>query len=437
MLILSLPAAAACYALGGIFLSDVLATYLILALTGILITTVALLVSTYATSTDAAVRWTYGLVLFVSVVLLLPRFLMVGTGGFTADVIGWLRSFSPIAAMMSLHGAADLGGRGLTTAENVVLRFSVIAAICSAVAALWTISRLNHSLFDRSRDAGTIADDQQRHVRLMRRAMFIVDPRRRTRYIGDWTNPVMVKEFRCRRFGRLHWLVRLVALCALVSLALTILTTTQTVSWDVASIGGIMVVLQVALLVLITPSLAAGLVATERESGGWVLLQSTPLSVWRIVWGKLLSVVLTLALVLLATLPGYLVMIYIDPSQRFQVQRVAVCLLLTAVFVMLCAAAVGSLFSRTVSATGAAYAIVLTVCAAPLLIWLGRDAPFGHEVVETALIINPIAAGLSVIRLPGFENYNLIPANWWVLGAASMISLLVLIWQTYRVSRPQ
>ena len=68
---------------------------------------------------------------------------------------------------------------------------------------------------------------------------------------------------------------------------------------------------------------------------------------------------------------------------------------------------------------------------------MGRDAPFGHSTVEAFLKINPIAAALSVIRMPGFQNYTLIPANWWFMGIFSVLSLIVLVGQTYRISRPQ
>jgi hypothetical protein len=71
------------------------------------------------------------------------------------------------------------------------------------------------------------------------------------------------------------------------------------------------------------------------------------------------------------------------------------------------------------------------------LIWLGRDAPFGHDTVEAALTLNPVAAALSVIRMPGFQDYELIPGNWWFLGVASIGSFGVLLLQTYRISRPQ
>src|SRR5262249_39198355 len=127
----------------------------------------------------------------------------------------------------------------------------------------------------------------------------------------------------------------------------------------------------------------------------------------------------------------------IQPQMRPEVERVVTCLAVTAVFGMLISAAVGSLFRRTAPATAAAYAALLAVCAVPLLVWMGRDAPFGRQTGESALVVDPVAAALSVIRAPGFGDYNLIPANWWFLGIASGASLVLLAVQTWRLSRPQ
>lgn len=438
ILAMSLPAASACYAMGGISLfTDVGRVYQLLLLVVLQYAVLGLLISSYARSTDAAVRITYGMVVCLSVLSLGPHYFFQGTKGTMADIGEQLRSLSPFAVLMSLTGLGDLGGQGLISTTNLLERFTIWSLGLSAVASIWTIARLNHRIFDESRAAGAISDDQSTSIRVFRRLFFLVDPQRRSSGISSLTNPVMVKEFRCRRFGRLHWLIRLVAVCAVLSLGLTYATTAGTFDWGVETIGGIMVVMQVALVALITPSLSAGLISAEVESRGWQLLQATPLSVTRIVWGKLLSVILPLMLILCATLPGYLVMVYIEPGMELQVKRVVACLALTAVFAMLLSAAVGSLFRRTAPATAAAYGVLLSICAIPLLVWLGRDAPFGHATVEAALSINPIAAALSVIRMPGFQHYSLIPANWWFLGICSVVSLIVLIGQTYRISRPQ
>ena len=437
VLALSLPGAAACYALGGISLTRELpGVYGVLFFTALSYCALGLCVSSYSNSIDAAVRWTYGLILLLGLLSQLPHQFFQGTEGFLADFGDRLRCLSPVAALMSVLGTGDVASQGLMTFSNVAGRFAVSSLAVTAVCALATLGRLNHRIFDRARPQGAISDDQHLAVRTVRRMMFLVDPQRRSRGIPPLVNPVMVKEFRCRRFGRLHWLLRLVAACAVLSLGLTYATTQRTEGWGVETIGGIMAFMQVCLLAVITPSLAAGLISGERESGGWPLLQTTPMSVVRITWGKLLSVILTLLLVLCATLPGYIVMVYIEPGKKLEVERVVICLFATAAFSMLLSAAVGSLFRRTAPATAAAYVALLAVCAGPLLVWLGRDAPFGREAVEAALVINPIAAALSVIRMEGFREYNLIPANWWFLGIASAISLVVLLAQTRRVSRP-
>ena len=141
-------------------------------------------------------------------------------------------------------------------------------------------------------------------------------------------------------------------------------------------------------------------------------------------------------LILLATLPGYVVMDLIQPQLRPQVIRVLACLGITTVFALLLSAAVGSLFRRAAAATTAAYITLVVICAGPMLIWLGRDAPFGHSAVQAVLTINPLAAALQVMEVPGFRQYNLVPANWWILGGASLLLAAVLSFQTWRLSRP-
>lgn len=438
VLALSVPAASACYALGGLSLDrDLLRLYFLLALVVLQCTTLGLLVSTYAGTIDGAVRSTYGIMLGLSVLSLGPHYFFQGTETIYAKVGDWLRCCSPFAALATVLGAGDVGSQGLVSTTDVPGRFMLFSLGISVVCAVWTILRLNHTIFDRSRAAGVIADDQSLAVRIMRRFLFVVDPQRRSPGIPPLVNPVMVKEFRCRRFGRLHWLLRLVAVMAILSLALAFATTAGSEGWSVERIGAIMIILQVALFVLITPSIAAGLISSERESGGWLLLQSTPLSPWRIVWGKLLSVILTLALVFCATLPGYLVIVWIEPGKVQQVQQAITSLGITAVFTMMLSAGVGSLFRRTTASTSVAYIVLLLLSVVPLLIWLGENAPFGQQTVASALVVNPAAAALEALRVDGFTGYQLIPRSWWFQITTSVVSLFVLLGQTWRISRPQ
>jgi len=315
-------------------------------------------------------------------------------------------------------------------------RFLIGAAITSAVFAGSTLRRLNWRLLDQARSQGIITDDQSLKVRAARRLFFLVDPQRRKTGIWWFMNPVMVKEFRCRQFGRFHWLMRLVAGCAVVSLGLACVTTMGSEEWGVETIGTIIVILQMALVLLFTPGIAAGLISTERESGGWDLLRATPLSAGSILRGKLMSVLWTLLLILAATLPGYWVMIWIKPVLEDQIRQVIICLVLTSVFTILLSATVSSFFKRTAAATVTTYSILLTIYAGTILIWLGRDSPFGYMTVNSALTMNTLAAALSIIDTEGFAEYTLVPMNWWVMGTVSGVLLCLLTARTYRLTRP-
>ncbi len=438
LLAMTLPAATACYAMGGVSLwEDVFALYGLLAVVAIQYASLGLLVSSHTNSTDSALRITYAMVLLLAVVTLGPHQFLQGQPGLLPKLAAAMRNLSPIPAVMELLGQGDFGSQGLISQAGATARYVYSALAISAAFMLWTISRMNYSIFDRARSQGVITDERGTGMRVLRRIMYLVDPQRRKSAIGWFVNPVMVMEFRSRRFGRTHWLLRTVAACTVLSLALSIATTTGTMDWDVETIGGILVVLQVALIALITPSLAAGLISSERERGGWQLLQMTPLSAGSILRGKLMSVVWTLLLILLATLPGYAVMMYIDPRMKLQIIRVSICLLATAGFSLLLSTAVSSLFRRTAPAITTAYILLFAIYAGTMLFWLGRDAPFGHSTVEAVLTINPLAATLSVIKAPGFKQYELLPANWWFLAGASTCSLGLLVTRIWRLMRPQ
>jgi hypothetical protein len=255
--------------------------------------------------------------------------------------------------------------------------------------------------------------------------------------MGRWVNPVMVKEFRSRRFGGGHWTLRLIALSAILSLGLSYIATAGALGWGPELIGGALVLLQTALLLLFAPSLSAGLISAEREGGGWQLLRTTPLSPGRILRGKLFSVAWPLALLLCATVPGYIVMMTVDPGLAPQARRVVACLAALAVFSVLVGAAASSLAKSTAAAMAVSNMVLVAVCVAPLLVWLGRDAPFGHRTVEAALTVSPVAAALRASEAPGFAEYELLPANWWLVGAVSLALLVLLMVRVRQLYRPE
>src|SRR5260370_4260949 len=130
-----------------------------------------------------------------------------------------------------------------------------------------------------------------------------------------------------------------------------------------------------------------------------------------------------------------MVMMGLKRIWEVQVYRVVATLVLTARFAVLVSGAASTLFRSTAAATTTSYAVLLTVCLGPLLIWLGRGAPFGHRAVEAVLTVSPVAAALHASDTPGFTDYLLLPANWWLIGAASLALLALLGVRTWQLCR--
>ena len=263
-----------------------------------------------------------------------------------------------------------------------------------------------------------MTQDRSTGERRARRLFFLVDPQRRSGTMSPWVNPVMVKEFRTRRFGRSHWTLRLIALSAILSLGLSYVAAAGALGWGIEMIGGALVLLQTALLAPVRPE-PGGRADQRRARGRRLAAAAHDAAVaGRHPPRQAAERRLAALLLLCATLPGYVVMMTVKPELAPQVARVVICLALTAVFAVLVGAAASSLFRSTATATAAAYLVLVGVCVGPLLVWLGRDAPFGHRTVEAALTISPVAAALHASETPGFTEYDLLPANWWLIGGS-------------------
>ena len=293
LLFATLPAIACCFLMGGLSISgDLLRLYAFLLLVCAQLIVVGLLVGTYARSTEAALRWSYGVTFALTIVPYFPDALFPGGTSPIAKAFQWLKLISPIPSLMQLLNRGSVGGTRLIESRDAVSWYIGFAAMSIVVGSVVCIQRLSYSLLDRSRSQGYITDDQSQWIRASRRVLYLVDPQRRSAGIPALINPVMVKEFQCRQFGRMHWLLRLVAGCAVMSLLLTLASARGTESRGVEYTGALIIILQVALIVLLTPGLAAGMIAGEMEGGSWNLLRVTPLSPGRILRGKLASVML-------------------------------------------------------------------------------------------------------------------------------------------------
>ena len=112
-LMMSVPAACACYGMGGLSLQDLLQLYGVLAMLTIQFAAMALWVSSLSQTTDAALRMTYGVVFLLIVATLGPyQFVHGKPWPLVVTVALWVRSISPQPAIMENLGHGDIGLQG-------------------------------------------------------------------------------------------------------------------------------------------------------------------------------------------------------------------------------------------------------------------------------------------------------------------------------------
>ncbi len=431
----SLPSLGACYAMGGLSLqSHMLPLLTILVCMALQYSAVSLWISVQAGSSDSSLRWSYAAVLILAFLSLAPSSIYGNLPGWQSAIAQKLTAISPMPALQEITGSQSATTEFATSGGWK--SYVIGATITTLLFAIATIVKLDPLLLDRPRPTGKIVKNKNTVGGWARRMVYLIDPEKQKVGIPLFINPVMVKEFRTRKFGRLHWLLRLIATCGVISLFLTVITATGTVSWGVDRIAATLVLMQIALLIVLGPSLASGLIAGEVESGGWQLLRMTSMSTLRIVNGKLMSVAWTMLLILLATVPGYAVMMWIQPATIGQVQRVLISLGIATMMIVLVSACISAFCRSAAVATATSYGVLLAMFAGTFLVWLARGKPFGPIFVERVLSLNPTAAALAEIRVPGFESLNLTPISWWIGLCVSALCLLLLSIRTWHLARP-
>ncbi len=225
LLVLSLPFAAATFTMGGVSLGSVLSVYLVLFLVSLQYASIALWISSKASTTESALRFTFAAILFLAVVpIIVAQFIparppmegsliaylghipewaskqefselpLIGDGAASPvfqgllyiliPIVWFLRYFSPAPAMVSI--LKDEAVIGALAGEGAVERYAVFALISTAFFLFLTARRLRPGMLDQARDAGRITDERSAKVQAARRFWYLwfFDPQRRSGDIG-------------------------------------------------------------------------------------------------------------------------------------------------------------------------------------------------------------------------------------------------------------
>ncbi len=374
LIISSAPLVILCFLLGGILLSEIIRSYLLLILAAGTFGLVSVACSAFFGRTSSA--------LLVSYILILPMaFVCVYLTGTSANV------------------------------EGQVLRdFVTIAILPPWCLAIWTVVvvLINRRLLyppDVGSEGKEVVDEEEE----MKYAVGVVidrdlfpdklfAPAKRTDLMPDGTNPVLDKELRSEIFSQGTLMLRLVIQ---LSMFLSIPLMAVALFWQPAY-AGYYVSYVLVFNLLVGPVFSAGSITQERERKTLGLLLTTLLTPGRIVWAKLVAA-LRVSTVLTLLLTEQLLLAYmLVPDLRdrflgligFLAVIVATCLITTSVG-LLCS----SLTRRTPAALVLTYLVLLILFVGPVGLgqFLTLATSEGNERGLAALTVtSPFSAALSV-----------------------------------------
>ncbi len=253
-----------------------------------------------------------------------------------------------------------------------------------------------------------------------------------TNFSQRLVNPVVIKELRSRMRGGRAFATLTAVLFSLGAFSYAIYrmaaVTARYSSTPMSPLIGQLVFgclafLELMIICIITPAITAGAISGEKEKLTYEMLLATPLHPASILWGKLLSALSYVFLLIFAAIPlASLVFIFGGVALR-DMFKALVILVSTAVMLGVIGLFMSTLLGRSGRATAVTYAIVLLMLLGPLFTGVLIGTLRQTEPPRWALIPSPISALGSALS-PSVNPANLSGVFWvfgslynWVVGA--------------------
>jgi ABC-type transport system involved in multi-copper enzyme maturation permease subunit len=401
--------------------------YLILIVTAIFLAALSLAVSALCRQSATALVVAYVIVLIVGGGVLVPAAIMLETAGEgTAPYLHYARSISPVAAALSLlrPGLGGFGGErfGLLPAWQVFFPFAAVVVAASGAVLVSVLSKPPTA--NERVPAGAIPVSQRT---LGRRLMYLVDDKKARKPIGH-RNPLLVKESRTNQLRGSRWMIRIFYFSLLVSmgLALMALYGGDTQHADLLGyVAQVLVAFQVGVIALVSPSLTTPAISGEIENGTFEMLRMSRLSGGRIFWGKFMPSFLPALLPIVALMPAYGVLWFVNRSYENVIFQLMPLLVLAVLFCCTLGQAASSFFASTARATVVTYLIVAAMFVLPMLAWFAAGHQLEMNVARWLCMISPLVMALNLLPIGSAAIAEMYVLHLWLTGGLCVVLLVV------------
>ena len=470
MTFLSMPVAAICALAGGVdafFLAKVMLLLLASALScGI----IGLACSSFCRTTTGAVLLTYILLLILAGGTFLPSMMLSNLLPDLNGLFLMIRNLSAFDALLyllypetyrlTLH--VDLSAGGLSP-YGFFLTGSCVECIIALILFRYRIMRPEAGS---SRNRGNIYSDNKKALkRKLTFPFYLLDPLKRKKPIGRFSNPVFVAEMRSKLFSNPNFVIRCISSIFVLSLGiLTLLSFQLGEDMHAGTVRAVAIVFQLGIVALLAPGVSSGLITDEITGGTFDALRMTPLHPLTVICGKFKATFYYALIFLVSSVFILLALAYLEQSDCFPEYSVldpafwsALCekirteadyfsrfwnayrpvalwvliLLLSTVTFLSTGLFCSAYAKNTPQATAAAYAITGVLCVVTLLPLLLEER-FSPALAYLILSFNPIAAAMQATS-DVLKHY---PSLWISnLITLAILNFLFLAAAAYRVCR--
>jgi ABC-type transport system involved in multi-copper enzyme maturation permease subunit len=248
-------------------------------------------------------------------------------------------------------------------------------------------------------------------------------------------NPILVKELRSRMrgvraFATLTGILILLGAFSYSLYRIVLASTRFSTSPVSPQIGQALFAglafLELMMVCAITPSITAGAISGEQEKQTYEMLLATPLHPISILWGKLISALSYIILLILAVVPMVSLVFIFGGVEARDMLKALIVLVVVAVMVGVIGLFMSALFGRTGRATAVTYLVVLLLLFGPLFFASMTGILQQSQPPRWILIFSPISALASALA-PSVSINNISSMFWivgntyqWIMGSPSI-----------------
>jgi ABC-type transport system involved in multi-copper enzyme maturation permease subunit len=426
MLLLSgLPFVALLAWRGAVEGDKLLFAYVLLVVAAVMMAVVSLAISALCKLSATALVVSYLVMLVTAGASLVPAAIMLASQqGLPAQMLHYMRSFSPVAAILSLlrPGLTDLGGK-THQFFPIWAVFLPLAIVIIVVCVVILVVKLAQSPISAETFNAELGAEESRS--LGRRVMFLIDPKKKRKPLGH-LNPLIGKEKRTNNLRTGRVMVRVFYAALLLSMGLAVMSLYGQAEYAdlLRYVAGVLVAFQIGIIALIAPSLTSSTVSSEIENNTFETLRLSRLRPGQIFWGKFLPAFQPAVLPIIALLPGYLAICYIDNGYIIRLLLLLPVIVLSVAVCCAIGIVCSAFFANTARATVAAYLITAAIFVVPAAGWWALEAgvlPGGAKFA----FISPLVTALNLLpdsSTPIFELHN---QHLIVMGGIFLVTLII------------